>query len=696
LDFGNAPDDQAEPATPRPILPPDPLRNSRNFRLNDDVASHIAEGGSKARLQHNLDILELLKTIQAEQRTATTDEQNRIAQYIDFGGLRELWDQGYRYYEERNRLAEILSEDEIDAVKETSLNTHYTAIEVVDQMWAAANRLGFAGGRILEPGMGVGNFFARIPDSLLHESELFGVEKNPLSGALASMPYPDAKILVRPFEDTRLPNNSFDLIIGNPPFADIKIADPEYSDPKLSLHNYFLVKSLDKLKPGGIAVCISSHYTLDSLDVRPRRALAARADLIAAIRLPEDAFKKNANTSVTTDILFFRKRLPNEPQPEHPVWIDSVSHIIPGYGDSSAVSYNAYFDEHPEMVLGIHSAESRMYGRKDYTLKPFEGDTSLVERLQEAIETLPENVATPYDPSLSQGSRINRSASSLVPAPNTIKNHSYFLDEGTVWFNDNGARTPLPRALSSGRILFQLKSLIALRDTLKEVIRLQLQPSDEGQLAECQEQLLRHYESYRANFGPLNNIGTAKLFEDDPEYPLLTALENIDPETSRISLADIFTKRTIRPYEPLRELPSDPKAAMLQVLAECGRLDTGLMSRLLDKPEAEVVAQLVAADLIYKEPNSQQYQTADEYLSGNVRQKLKDAQGATLLDPAYERNVKALEAIQPEIVPFIDIDVRLGQTWVPTEVYVQFLNRHMAEQRPASGDRAPSITTPSN
>jgi hypothetical protein len=216
LDFGIASDDSAEPATPKPILPPDPLRNSRNFRLNDDVASHIAEGGSKARIQHNLDILELLKSIQAEQRVATADEQNRIAQYIDFGGLRELWDQGYRYYEERNRLAEILTEDEIDAVKETSLNTHYTAIEVVDQMWAAANRLGFTGGRVLEPGMGVGNFFARIPDQLLHESELFGVEKNPLSGALASMLYPDAKILVQPFEDTRLPNNSFDMVIGNP------------------------------------------------------------------------------------------------------------------------------------------------------------------------------------------------------------------------------------------------------------------------------------------------------------------------------------------------------------------------------------------------------------------------------------------------------------------------------------------------
>jgi len=432
LDFGIASDDSTEPATPKPILPPDPFRNSRNFRLNNDVASHIAEGGSKARIQHNLDILELLKTIQVEQRTATTDEQNRIAQYIDFGGLRELWDQGYRYYEERNRLAEILTEEEIDAVKETSLNTHYTAIDVVDQMWAAANRLGFAGGRILEPGMGVGNFFARIPGQLLHESELFGVEKNPLSGALASMLYPDAKILVQPFEDTRLPNNSFDLIIGNPPFADIKIADPEYSDPKLSVHNYFLVKSLDKLKPGGIAVCISSHYTLDSLDVRARRAMAARADLVAAIRLPDNTFQKNANTSVTTDILFFRKRLPNEPQPEHPVWIDSVSRIVPGYSDPAAVNYNAYFDEHPEMVLGVHSAESRMYGRKDYTLKPFEGDTSIVERLQRAIDTLPENIFTPYDPSVSKDSRNSRSASSLVPAPNTIKNHSYFLDEGSV------------------------------------------------------------------------------------------------------------------------------------------------------------------------------------------------------------------------------------------------------------------------
>ena len=232
MDFGTDSDNPAETAPAKPILPPDPLRNSRNFRLNDDVASHIAEGGPKARIQHNLDILELLKTIQSEQRTATPEEQNRIAQYIDFGGLRELWDQGYRYYEERNRLAEILTEEEIDAVKETSLNTHYTAIEIVDEMWEAASRLGFVGGRILEPGMGVGNFFARIPDQFLHESELFGIEKNPLSGRSPPCFIRTQRFSLQPFEDTRLPNNSVDLIIGNPPFADIKIADPEYRNPK--------------------------------------------------------------------------------------------------------------------------------------------------------------------------------------------------------------------------------------------------------------------------------------------------------------------------------------------------------------------------------------------------------------------------------------------------------------------------------
>ena len=673
-----------------PVLPPDPARNSHNYRLRDAIASQIADGGSRTRINQNIDIIALLKNLKTENRQATPEEQNQLAQYIDFGGLREMWDQSWKYWEERDRLSKILDDGEIEAIQETSINTHYTAIPVVDQIWNAAQRLGFNGGRVLEPGMGVGNFFGRIPDQLLHETELYGVEKNPISGAMAQQLYPDAKVLVQSYEDTKLPHNAFDMIIGNPPFADIKIADPEYSNPKLSLHNYFLVKSLDKLRPGGIACCITSHYTLDTLDDRARREMFKRADLVGAIRLPETAFEQNANTAVTTDILFFRKRLPNEPTPEHASWLDSTDHPVPTrYDGMKPVAYNKYFDEHPEMALGIHSGESRMYGSFGYTMKPREGETPLAEQIAEAITNLPENIVSPFRPGQDQ---TLAKAPDLIPSPGTVKNHAYFTDEGRVWLNVDGARTELPAQLNTPQIARQLTALIGLRDTLREVIRLQLDAASEEHLEAAQTRLLDDYNYYRARYGPLNNRGTARLFEDDPEYPLLTALENIDPETAEITLADIFTKRTLRPYEPLSELPSDPKAAMLQVLADRGRLDTALMAELLNKPEEQVIAELVEANLIYKEPNSQTYQIADEYLSGNVRQKLRDAEGATLLDPSYEINVRALQGVQPETIPFIDIDIRLGQTWLPTEIYAEFLVNYLAEQSIGARDRLPKIT----
>jgi len=686
----SAPNDAITPQSTDPVLPSNPDRNSRNYRLHDQIASQIADGGSRARINQNIEIIAILKTLEKEERQATVEEQNQLAQYIDFGGLRAMWDQSWKYSEEREKLSEILEENEIEAIQETSINTHYTAIPIVDQIWHAAQHLGFNGGRVLEPGMGVGNFFGRIPDQLLHQTELYGVEKNPISGAMAKQLYPDAKVLVQSYEDTKFPHNAFDMVIGNPPFADIKIADPEYSSPKLSLHNYFLVKSLDKLRPGGIACCITSHYTLDTLNDRARREMFKRADLVGAIRLPETAFEQNANTAVTTDILFFRKRLPDELAPEHADWLDSTDHPVPTrYDGNKPVPYNNYFDSHPEMVLGVHSGESRMYGSFGYTLRPHEGDTPLAEQVAQAIKHLPENIVSPYRPG---NDKTLSSQPELVSSPGTVKNNAYFVDEGRVWLNVDGARTELPAELSTQQFTQQLTALVGLRDTLKEVIRLQLDATSEGSLETVQSQLREDYNAYRARYGPLNNRGTARIFEEDPEYPLLTALENIDPESAEITLADIFTKRTIRPYEPLSALPADPKAAMLQVLADRGRLDTALMAQLLNKPEEEIAAELVESNLIYKEPNSQTYQIADEYLSGNVRQKLRDAEGATLLDSNYERNVQALQAVQPETIPFIDIDIRLGQTWLPTEVYAEFLVNHLAEQSLGSRERLPRIT----
>jgi N12 class adenine-specific DNA methylase len=635
-------------------------------------------GGDKFKVSHNLDAIQLLKTLDTEQRPATHDEQTVLANYVDFGGLRQMWDQRWNFRNEHTRMESILSEEEIDAIKETSINTHYTSIPVVDEVWKAANALGYTGGTVLEPGMGVGNFFGRIPEELSRVSNLIGIEKNVISGRMAQALYPDAKIIVQPYEQVQLPNNSVDLIIGNPPFADIKITDPLYKNPKLSVHNYFIVKSLDKLKPGGIAAVITSHYTLDSQGARAREEMFARADLVGAIRLPDTAFKENAGTRVTADVLFFRKRLPEEEATASPYndhWLNSTAITVEHEDGEQSTRVNQYFQEHPEMVLGEHSVEHGMYGALQYTLKP-NGD--LREQLAAAVETLPTNIAVYSRGTATRQPSNGMSSPSLELAPSNIKENAFFTEDGKIWVKRNGSREPLPPSLNTPARIYQLKSLIAVRDALKNTIRVQLDSSDDNALLAAQHILTSRYNRYRDNFGPLTGPKTERVFEDDPEYPLLTALENVDPETNEIFCADIFSKRTSRPYEPLRELPDDPKAAMLKVLAHTGRLDIQLMAELLDQDDSTVIRSLTQNNLIFRDPVTGEYATSDEYLSGNVRQKLLQATNATALDPEFQRNVEALTAVQPEPIPIVDIEFRLGQTWIPKATYADFVHSHLA------------------
>jgi N12 class adenine-specific DNA methylase len=664
------------------------LRNTRNFQLADDRAKEIGSGGDKSKIKLNLDALELLKSIEAAERIATPAEQSQLAGYVDFGGLRKMWDQSYNYRAENSRMYSILTPEEIDAIKETSINTHYTAMGVVDSVWKAAAHLGFDGGRVLEPGMGVGNFFGRIPQDLAAHSELMGVEKNIVSGRMAKLLYPDARITVKPYEDVRIPNNSVDLIIGNPPFAEIKIFDPDYANPKLSVHNYFIVKSLDKLKPGGIAALITTHYTLDSASNVARAEMAKRADLVAAIRLPNNAFAQNAGTQVTTDILFFRKRGVGEPEQSNHRWLDTVNVPViertetygEGPGEEQTAAVNEYFVAHPEMVLGDHSLTGSQYRSDEYTLKP-NGDIKV--QLAAAIDSLPRNIARVVE--ITGVAKPILTNDELVFAPEHIKEGAFYLEGGKVWIKQGGQQKALPSTTSNADT-FQLKSLIGLRDAVNETLRVQRDSGDDADLKGVQEVLGRRYDSYRANFGPLTGKSTRRIFEEDPEYPLLTALENIDPETEAISKADIFTKRTTRPYSPLRELPEDPKAAMLKVMAETGRLDIELMSSLLNQSEVSVIKSLLGADLIYQDPVTGTYMTSDEYLSGNVRLKLAEARSAAELDPLFERNVIGLEAVQPEPLSIVDIDARLGQTWIPNQFYARFIHEHLAGNVSGIGD----------
>lgn len=658
-----------------------PVLNKKNYRIPDESAAVIGMATDKAKINANLAAVGLLKAIERENRSPTTDEQAQLASYVDFGGLRKIWDQSWVFREGNKRLAELLSPNEIDAIKETSINTHYTSMAVVDKVWEAARRLGFDGGRVLEPGMGVGNFFGRMPTNLAASSELMGIEKNVVSGKMAQTLYPDARIVVRPFEQVQIPNKSMDLIVGNPPFAEIKIFDPDYSHPKLSTHNYFIVKSLDKLKPGGLAALITSHYTMDSASDAARLEMSKRADLVAAIRLPNTAFERNAGTSVTADILFFRKRAAGEPAKSVEDWTRTVSVDLEG----KPVSMNAYFAEHPEMVLGRNTLTGSQYSGEEYTVEP---TGKLDEQLAAAIERLPRNVSARS--AIRETERTKDD--SLAFAPSHIKEGAFFIEDGKVWTNEKGQRTALA-AETSAATMFQLKSLVGLRDAVNETLRVQKDGGDDEELATAQEMLSDRYDAYRASYGPLTGVKTQRVFEDDPEYPLLTALENVDPESERVSKADIFTKRTTRPYSPLRELPSDPQSAMLKVLAETGRLDTALMASLLKQSEETVIASLVATDLVYQDPVSGEHVTADEYLSGQVRVKLEQAKRAAEVDPAFTRNVAGLEKAQPEPLSIVDIDARLGQTWIPTPIYVRFLHEHLAGQPEArSGRDVPEIT----
>ena len=656
------------------------LRNQRNFHISDEDAAALGKGGEKGKINGNLDALETLKKIQTEGREiATPDEQKILAQYIDFGGLVGMLERPYDFPEQTRRFEKILTPEERQEIRETLPNTHYTSMQMVDWAWKAMQRLGFKGGRWMEPGMGIGNFVGRTPEKISQRSEIYGVERNPLTGSMAKLLYPDAKIQVKPFQQFTVPNNSFDAEIGNVPFQDVTINDdPAYRDLKLNLHNYFIVKSLDKLKPGGIAALITSRYTLDSgkgAGYRAREEMAKRADLIAAIRLPNTAFKGNARTEVVADLLIFQKRDPNQTLEKMPDWTTVVQQKI----GNQTYSLNKYIMDNPDHVLGEHSDKGSMYRENEYTVKP---PADFAEALNKALDVLPRNIF---------GKKTASTQSEMPPptlepqgiefAPEDVKPGAFFCDtEGKIKIKESGVAKTLPEGMRSKAAQEHLGAAVDLRDQVSRTIALQLETSDDEPLKAAQEQLGKLYNAYVKKYGNLHSPLLAKIFKHDPEYGKLLALENVDTESKEISKAAIFTKRVLAPYEPLRDLPDEPKSAMLKVMAERGYLDTALMADLLKKPEADVVKSLEKEDLIFQDPQSGIHHPADEYLSGNVREKLKLAEQARETDPKFERNVEALKKVQPKPLSIHEIQPNLGQTWIPMKVYTGFL-AHLAKAR---------------
>jgi N12 class adenine-specific DNA methylase/GGDEF domain-containing protein len=683
------------------------LRNQHNFRISDEYASRIGSGGEITKIKGNLDALELLKKIQTEGRElATPEEQETLAKYVDFGGLVGMLENPYskEYKAHYERFESILTPEERQEINETLPNTHYTSLQMVDFMWKAMQRLGFKGGRITEPGMGIGNFYGRIPEKIAKQSQLYGVERNPLTGAMAKLLYPDAKIMVKPYQQVMVPDNSMDVFIGNVPFQDFAVTDDSaYAKLKLNLHNYFIVKSLDKLKPGGIAALITSRYTMDNskgLGYRAREEMAKRADLIAAIRLPDKAFKGNAGTEVVADLLIFQKRAAADVPETMPDWTTLAPITAPGQKPVMK-SYNGheyienesktkpkdfniskYFVDHPDHVLGAHSQAGTMYGPGQYTVKAPDDFTAA---LNGALELLPKNIFGKV-----KGPDIEATPETLQPgeidfAPDDVKPGAFFKDaKGNIKIKEAGVGKDLPLELKTPDKMAHISSAIDLRDQLNRTIQVELSSSDDAPMLEEQKRLNDLYDTYRKKYGSTNAPALHKVFGDDPEYPKLRALEDVDPESKTATKSDIFRKRVLAPYEPLRDLPDDPKSAMLKVIAERGGLDTKLMGELLKKDEQEVIGSLEEKGLIYQDPKSGHYQTADEYLSGNVREKLRQAEQAVDTDPKYKANVEALQKAQPKPLTIHDIQPNLGATWIPNSIYKGFIS-HLAGARNLNG-----------
>ena len=641
--------DEPEP-TPPQSHPPE------NFRILDD---DLGIGGPKEKFWRNIKAIATLKQIEQENRYATPEEQHLLSQYVGWGGLADAFDADKPAWSaEYSELKELLTPEEYAAARASTLNAHYTSPTVIRAIYEAVERMGFQGGNILEPSMGVGNFFGMLPESMA-ESRLYGVELDSISGRIARQLYPKADITVAGFETTDQ-RDFYDLAIGNVPFGQYQVNDKAYNKLGFNIHNYFFAKALDQVRPGGVVAFVTSRYTMDAKDSTVRRYLAQRAELLGAIRLPNNAFKANAGTEVVSDILFLQKR-------------DRPIDIAPDWTQTSQTEdgfiINQYFIDHPEMVLGRPTAESTQYGRQDYTVAPIEG-LLLSDQLHDAVKYIRGTYQEAELPELSEGEDIDTS----IPADPNVKNYSFTVVDGTVYFRENSRMVrPDLNATAEARV----KGLVELRDCVQQLIDLEMDAgaSDANIQAQMTE-LNRLYDSFSEKYGLINDRGNRLAFADDSSYYLLCALEVLDEEGKLERKADMFTKRTIKPHEAVAAVDTAAEALAVSI-SEKARVDMAYMEQLTGKPGEELAAEL--RGVIFRVPGQNEpdgrphYVTADEYLSGNVRRKLRQAQRAAEQDPAFAINVEALQAAQPKDLDASEIEVRLGATWIDKEYIQQFM-----------------------
>ena len=644
----------AKPEPPEPA-PPAAVPAAENFRITDD---QLGVGGPKAKFRANMDAIHTLQAIELEGRTATKAEQETLSRYVGWGGLADAFDPDNKAWEsEFLELRAALSPTEYDSARASTLNAHYTSPTVIRAIYEAVGSMGFKAGNILEPSCGVGNFFGMLPEEM-SASRLYGVELDSISGRIAKQLYPHAEITVGGFETTDR-RDFYDLAVGNVPFGQYQVNDRAYNKLGFSIHNYFFAKALDQVRPGGVVAFVTSRYTMDAKDPAVRRYLAQRADLLGAIRLPNNAFRANAGTDVVSDILFLQKR--DRPLTIEPSWVHLGQ-------NEDGFSINSYFVDHPDMILGRQTAESTQYGRQDFTVAPIEG-LELSDQLHDAVKYIHGTYQEAELPDLGDGEAIDTS----LPADPDVKNYSYTVVDGDVYFRENSRMVrPDLNATAEARI----KGMVALRDCVHQLIDMQMDAyTPDHAIREKQAELNRLYDDFSAKYGLINDRGNRLAFSDDSSYYLLCALEVLDEDGKLERKADMFTKRTIKPHEAVTSVDTASEALAVSI-AEKARVDMEYMAQLTGKPTEEIAAELsgvIFKDPAYGDDPLSGWQTADEYLSGKVRQKLREAQRAAQRDPAYLPNVEALKAAQPKDLDASEIEVRLGATWIDKEYIRQFM-----------------------
>ena len=638
------------------IDPPAPLPPAENFHILDD---NLGTGGAKEKFWRNIKAIATLKQIEAEGRNATPEEQQILSQYVGWGGLADAFDTdkaGWRV--EYDELKGVLTPEEYAAARASTLNAHYTSPTVIRAIYDAVENMGFQTGNILEPSMGVGNFFGMLPESM-KSSRLYGVELDSITGRIAKQLYPKADITVAGFETTDR-KDFFDLAVGNVPFGQYQVSDRAFDKLGFSIHNYFFAKALDQVRPGGVVAFVTSRYTMDAKDSVARKYIAQRADFLGAIRLPNNAFKANAGTDVVSDIIFLQKR--DRPIEIEPDWVHTGIWRNPG-ANADGFAINQYFIDHPEMVLGRQTSESTQYGRQDFTVAPIEG-ADLAEQLSGAIRNIRGTYAEAELPDLGEDETIVET----IPADPNVRNFSYTVVDGELYYRQNSIMTkPDFNATAKERA----KGMVELRDCVQKLISEQMDGfiSDET-IRQTQTELNTLYDGFTAKYGLINSRANALAFAEDSSYYLLCSLEELDEDKNLKRKADMFTRRTIRAHEAVTSVDTASEALALSI-SEKACVDMEYMAQLTGKSQDELINELNG--VIFLDPARGEWQTADEYLSGNVRQKLREAEQAAQDSPVYLPNVEALRQAQPRDLDASEIEVRLGATWIDPSYIREFM-----------------------